>query len=216
MVKPLKLDGFSVRIARREILKPCSFELEAGKIYGLLGLNGSGKTSLLKAICHLLPESTGNCKIFDLEYDDPRSREKIIFHPEKVSIPLHLTGKDYAQIMASIYRFELSQTQVSYWLDRLCLEEKILSKSVKTYSKGMAQKLGLITVFMSSAKLWILDEVMCGLDYKTRASVFDIFKEFRDQGNTILFSTHLKEDVKAICDACYAVKEQSIKNVSTQ
>lgn len=212
---PLKLSDFTVFVQGAEVISQVTLCLDQGKIYGLLGLNGAGKTTLLKGVCDFMPQTKGQCEIYGSSFQDPTSREYLFFYPENLLMPQHLKGYDYLKSIAKLHGDTYDQESVYRFAQRLEFDQTSLSKRINTYSKGMRQKLGLLSILTSNSKIWLLDEVMCGLDFRVRSHVIDLFKEFATGGGTILFTTHLIEDVRTLCDDCFLLDQKHIKKAGT-
>ena len=184
----------------KNILSNVSFSVNKGEIFGLVGLNGTGKTTMIKIILDLLNADKGNIKIFGKDNTLPSSRASINYLPEKFSPSQYLTGYEFLKISMLFFKKELNKNKADKIAERLDLDPKILKNIVKKYSKGMGQKLGLLSCLLSEAELLILDEPMSGLDPKARALLKNILLEYAKGGNKIFFSSHILNDVEEICD----------------
>ena len=173
----IRVNNLSILRNKTLILEGISFHIKAGECATLMGLNGSGKSTLLKTLLELHLDYEGR---FELSQN-----VDIAYLPEKFSINGDLTGQSYLDFFKESYE-EFS--------DVFDLSGKTLRKKVKTYSKGTLQKLGLVHFFASSAPLKIADEIMSGLDFKTRKNVQDLLKKQQQNGTTFLFTTHTLQD----------------------
>jgi ABC-2 type transport system ATP-binding protein len=183
-----------------EAIKGISFEVKAGKTHGLVGLNGAGKTTLMKSILGLLQNYKGDIKVFGVNASEDHAREKLTFLPEKFEPSWFLTGKEFISFACSFYKKDIDENTLKAAAQSLQLDYKFLDKKVSSYSKGMRQKLGLISAFLSGCPLIMLDEPMSGLDPRARIFVKNEMNKAREEGRTIFFSSHILADVDELCD----------------
>ncbi len=185
---------------RHPILDHITFQVEPGEFFGLVGVNGAGKTTLIKSMLDFCEIDNGSILLFDLPHTNPKARSNLAFLPEQFSPPYYLTGKSFLTYMAKLH----GQTYDSPFAETLChtldLATSALNQPVRSYSKGMAQKLGLAACFFCNKHLLIFDEPMSGLDPKARAYLKRYLLYLKQQGTTLFFSTHLLADVEALCD----------------
>jgi len=182
------------------VLDQVSLTLDKGELFGLIGLNGVGKTTLIKNILDLTRPDTGEAKIFGACCTHAKARANISYLPEKFQPSRYLRGKEYLELSLSYFGkpFDLDvakQEAVKVDLDPQALEHKVGS-----YSKGMGQKLGLIGAFLIDAPFLILDEPMSGLDPRARIMLKERLLACKHQGKTIFFSSHILSDIDEICD----------------
>ena len=182
------------------ILDRVSFAVEPGAFFGLAGINGAGKTSLIKCLLDLADFSSGNISIFGAPSRDFASRRRLSFLPERFMPPHYLTGRDFLRMMAALHRQEHDDAAALTMCAKLDLSPEAMHRPVRAFSKGMTQKLGLAAVFLSGSELLVLDEPMSGLDPKARALVKDQLFAQRDAGRTLFFTSHQLADVEEICD----------------
>lgn len=197
------------------VLKDCSFVVEKGSIFGLVGLNGIGKTTLIKIILDMLTPDLGQISFFGINNRDFHSRSKICYLPERFQPSYYLTGYDFLKISLSFFKKNLNKNFACEIAEKIDLDSKFLDLQVSKYSKGMGQKLGLIACFMSGAELLILDEPMSGLDPKSRIMLKDVLKSYKEAGNSVFFSSHILEDVGELCDNMAVLHNTAIKFYGT-
>jgi len=171
-----------------------------GEFKGLIGVNGAGKTTLIKCLLDFCSVTSGKIKIFGTPHMNKLARENLVFLPERFVPPYYLTGKDFLVYMAELHDVEYNSKKVAELSRILDLDISALSKPVRDFSKGMAQKLGLIACLMSEKDLMVLDEPMSGLDPKARAYLKQHLIELKQAGKTVFFSTHLLADIEVLCD----------------
>jgi len=183
-----------------EVLKGVNLQVEQGEYFGLVGMNGAGKTTLIKSLLDFCQVDRGEIRIFDTGHRQTAARNNLAYLPERFNPPYYLTGREFLRFMADLHSVSYRREAVEQVFHHLDLDLAALSRPVRTYSKGMAQKLGLATCFLSQRRLLVLDEPMSGLDPKARALFKDYLQQARGNGQTIFFTTHLLNDVEALCD----------------
>jgi|LauGreDrversion4_2_1035121.scaffolds.fasta_scaffold306912_2 ABC-2 type transport system ATP-binding protein len=182
------------------VLKNCDLNVKEESIFGLVGLNGIGKTTLIKIMFDMLDADSGSVYFFDSLNKDFKSRRKVCYLPEKFQPSQYLTGYDFLEISLSFFNKTLDKKFAQETAERIDLDPSALSLKSGKYSKGMGQKLGLIACFLSGAKLLVLDEPMSGLDPRSRIMLKDTLMEYKKAGNCVFFSSHILEDITEICD----------------
>lgn len=193
------------------VLKDCSLNVNEGEIFGLVGLNGIGKTTLIKILLDMLNEDSGSAKFFGLDHKMPASRQNICYLPEKFMPSQYLTGFEFLEISLSFFNKKLDKEKAREMATKLDLDPNCLDNVIGKYSKGMGQKLGLMSCFLSGARLLILDEPMTGLDPKSRIMLKQTLLEYKNQGNSVFFSSHILEDIGEICDNMAVLHDTDIK-----
>lgn len=200
-VPVVRLSGVSKRFGSTSVLDDISFELHAGTSAGLIGLNGAGKTTILKCLLDFCDFPKGSIELFGTDHRLPSSRSNLAYLPERFVPPFYLTGREFLRAMLRMSGSEYSEAKARDMFARLQLSERALDQPARTYSKGMTQKLGLAVSFLRDKGLLVLDEPMSGLDVVARACVKKELTRLRDEGNTtILFTTHALADMEEICD----------------
>jgi ABC-2 type transport system ATP-binding protein len=188
-------------------LSEINLNIQTGESVGLVGLNGAGKTTLLKTIVGLIVNFDGEVLINDLAVTDRKARTSTSFLPEDFSPPLYLTGYDFVSYMLRLSGGSLNQSEVDEFADTLELQVHVLSQPIRTYSKGMRQKLGLLTAMLPNADIIILDEPLSGLDPGARVVVKDALGTLRKKGKTLFFSSHILTDLEEIADRLVIIHE---------
>lgn len=188
------------RYPRQLALSDLSLSVNVGEFFGLVGVNGAGKTTLIKSLLDFCEINSGSVEIFGTDHRQAQARGRLAYLPERFLPPYYLTGRDFLQFMARLHRVAVDEAQAARMLATLDLDASALSKPVRDYSKGMAQKLGLAACFLSGKDLLVLDEPMSGLDPKARALLKKYLQQLKEQGKTLFFSTHMLHDVEALCD----------------
>jgi len=200
MVSAISVSGVRKRFDGNRVLRGIDCEIGAGESFGLVGANGVGKTTLLKSILDYVATDGGEIRIFGTPSQQPRARSRLAFLPEQFVPPYFLRGRDFLTYVARLHGVTLEQRRLDAVFDVVQLDGGVMERSVRQFSKGMAQKLGLAATFLSGKELLILDEPLGGLDPAARASIKRHLGELHERGTTLLFTTHLLSDVEALCD----------------
>lgn len=178
-----------------------SFSIEKGETFGLLGPNGAGKTTLQKLLLGIIKPTQGSGKILGLDLGSLAARKKVGYLPENPYFYFYLTGEELLKFTGEL--FDLSP-QLNRQLSRKLLDQLGLSRAgnrqLRTYSKGMLQRIGIAQALINDPELVFLDEPMSGLDPIGRKEVKDIIISLKQQGKTVFFNSHILSDVEALCD----------------
>ena len=190
------------RYGKIEVLKDVSLTCKAGKIYGLIGRNGSGKTVLLKSICGFVLPTSGEVRVqgqqIGKDVDFPTDIGFIIESPGFLA---RESGLQNLMHLASI-RGKASVEDVRQSMYTVGLDPN-LRKPVGKYSMGMRQRLGIAQAIMEKPDLLILDEPMNGLDNQGVEHIRSVLLSLKEQGVTIVLASHFKEDISYLCDEVY-------------
>lgn len=197
---PLIVESVSKNFKKKQVLNNVSLKVNEGEIYGLIGLNGVGKTTLIKIILDLLTQDSGNVEFFGIKSSITESRKNINYLPEKFYPSQFLKGKEFLELALSYYGKEFNIKKAEEKAASLGLEPAALHQTITKYSKGMGQKLGLLSMFLCETPLLILDEPMSGLDPSARIQLKELLNDYKKQGKTIFFSSHILSDIEEICD----------------
>jgi ABC-2 type transport system ATP-binding protein len=202
--------------AKVEVLRGVSFEVSQGEIFGFLGPNGAGKTTTIKAITGLIRPDAGEIRVCGVPHSDLEARRRIGFMPENPYFYNHLTGREFLRFAAEL--LGMGRAGVESRIDEL-LElvsmERGADRPMRTFSKGMLQRIALAQALLGSPDLLILDEPMSGLDPVGRRDVRDIIIGQRERGTTVFFSSHIIPDVETICDRVAIMAEGTIRATGT-
>ena len=182
------------------VLRGVDLDVPAGRFLGLAGINGAGKTTLLKCMLDFCDFDAGAIEIHGIPWRRPGSRARLAFLPERFMPPYFLTGREFVRSMLRLWHRPHDEALLRAAFADLDLDASALDKPVRSYSKGMTQKLGLAACFLSQRDLYVLDEPMSGLDPKARARVKSILRRLRAEGRTLLFTSHSLADVEELCD----------------
>ncbi len=192
-----------------EILKNVSLEMKSGKIYGLQGVNGSGKTMLMRAICGLIRTDNGEIKINDKiigkDLEFPESVGVLI---EKPGLIDNYTAMQNLKFLADI-RKKTTDQELREFLIKLKLDPDDKRK-VKKFSLGMRQKVGIAQAFIDNPDLLILDEPFNALDSEAVDILKTLLKEYINEDRIIILSCHSREILEEVCDEIFKMEEGKI------
>lgn len=190
------LRGYKLRA-----LDQVNLEVPLGGIFGLLGPNGSGKSTTIKIILGLLRPSTGQCDIFGVPAGQREARSRIGYLPETPFFYQFLTGRELVRFFAAIsgLRGQAREQRVDVVLETVRMIGSA-DRHIRTYSKGMIQRIGLAQALVHDPDILILDEPMSGLDPIGTCEFIEILRDLRDRGKTVLLASHLLARVEEICD----------------
>ena len=196
----LEISNLSKLFKKRLIINDISLKIMPGDIFGLIGANGVGKTTLIKIILDLLKPTYGEVNIFDINSNHKNSRADLAYLPEKFQPSFLLKGHEFLELSMGYLGKKYKKNDAIKLAEVLDLDKNALDNRVTKYSKGMGQKLGLISTFLTEAKLLILDEPMSGLDPHVRIKLKDLLEDYARKGNTVFFSSHILSDIDEICN----------------
>lgn len=197
---PIEVKDVYKHFKMNPVLNGVSFKMEEGEIYSLVGLNGIGKTTIIKIILGLLRQDKGEIRIFGELNTNMESKKNITYLPEKFMPSQLLKGHEFLSIACGYYGKQYDKVRAEHLCKELDFDPKALTKMVSSYSKGMGQKLGLVSVFLADSKLLVLDEPMTGLDPSARIFLKKKLLEYKHAGNSIFFTSHILTDIEEICD----------------
>ena len=194
------------------ILRDINVEFDDGKIHGIIGRNGSGKTMLMKCICGFIKPTEGEITVagkrIGVDCDFPESVGVIIETPEFIP---YYTGFKNLKLLADI-RHKITDEDIKRSIELVGLDPK-LKKSVKKYSLGMRQRLGFAQAIMEDPDLLILDEPMNGLDKDGVGEMRKYLLDLKAQGKTILIASHSAEDIDVLCDGVVEMDKGKMEKV---
>lgn len=200
MVEALAVDGVTTRYGKQVVLEGVSLTVAEGEVFGLIGLNGVGKTTLIKSILTLVRPAVGTVRIFDRNHRDPLSRAKLAYLPEKFQPSNLLTGAEFIRFGLSFYGRSFERSRAREVAEGLELDPAALDRRVGTYSMGMVQKLGLLATLMTERPLLIMDDPLAGLDPRARTVLKKHILAYRQRGNTVFLSSHILAELDEVCD----------------
>lgn len=178
-----------------------SFEIGASESFGIIGVNGAGKSTSIKMIMGFIRPDKGNILVSGKKPSDPESRIKIGYLSENPYFYDNLTAEELLKFScySSGVDKKTARKKIENWLNRVGLYAERKQK-LRTYSKGMTQRAGICFALVHDPDIVILDEPMSGLDPLGRKLVIDLIGDLKDKGKTVLFCSHILNDVERICD----------------
>jgi ABC-2 type transport system ATP-binding protein len=198
----LAVESVSVVFDKFVAVRDVSFSLRAGSLLGLIGPNGAGKTTLLRAIASLQPTTSGTVRImgaaaFPGSEDAARA---IGFTPDVPPAYDALTVRQFLQFVAAGYGIpaDTAGPQIDFWLEKVWLTDK-KNQKVKGLSRGMRQRLGIARTLLPNPQIILLDEPAAGLDPAGRVQFRKLLTDLRDQGKTLIVSSHILSDMEEYC-----------------
>jgi ABC-2 type transport system ATP-binding protein len=187
-------------------LHDLTIEVREGEIFGFLGPNGAGKSTTIRLLLGFLHATTGGATVLggDIEHDSVAIRRRIGYLPGGIAFWDGLTGERLLDELADLSgRRPVRRAEL---LDRLELSTATLRRTVRDYSRGMRQKLGIVQALQHDPELAILDEPTEGLDPLMQRAFYDLLDELRGAGRTIFFSSHILSEVERVCDRVAIVR----------
>ncbi len=177
--------------------------VETGKVFGYIGPNGAGKSTTIRLMTGILAPTSGRVVIggHDMAKDPIAAKRHIGFVPDAHELYDRLTGLEYLNFMADVYQVEPAKRKehIEKYLNLFELEDAA-GEQIRSYSRGMKQKLTIIGALIHNPPVWVLDEPMVGLDPKSSHVLKEEMRRHCDAGNTVFFSTHVLEVAEKLCD----------------
>lgn len=178
-----------------------SLEVESGEAFGFVGPNGAGKSTTIKILTGVLSATSGKAAMFDVPVSDPKARMGVGYVPESPYLYDYLTPLEILSMSARLHGLRIGDEHAHCmrWLERLELGA-VANKTIRSFSKGMTQRVALAQALCIKPKLLILDEPLSGLDPIGRRDVVDILSEYKKTGGTLFFTSHVLHDVERLAD----------------
>ncbi|MGN0960795.1 MAG: ATP-binding cassette domain-containing protein [Christensenellales bacterium] len=216
----IKLINFSKRYGSSKVyaVKDANLEIKGGEVFGFLGHNGAGKSTIIKSIVGVQPITSGTIEVcgYDVDKEPVMAKKMIGFVPDHYALYEKLTGREYINYIADLWGVSLEDRNKSIekYLD-LFEMRNAFDNPIKTYSHGMKQKITIMSALVHNPKVWILDEPLTGLDPNSIYQVKECMKRHAKEGNIVFFSSHLIDVVETICDRVAIIKKGHILTVKT-
>jgi ABC-2 type transport system ATP-binding protein len=208
---------YRTRGLRREskpALKELSLSVHTGEVFGFLGPNGAGKTTTINVLLGFIPPTRGTAYLFGIDVRQPIARRRIGYLPEMTYYYKFLTVEELLRFYARIFSLPPSEAdrRIDHLLKLVELEpaRKCL---IKTYSKGMQQRVGIAQALINNPDLLILDEPTSGLDPLGRMKVREIIQRLKNDGKTVFFSSHELGEVETVCDRVAIINQGELKTL---
>jgi ABC-2 type transport system ATP-binding protein len=201
---------------KKVALRALNLQVNRGEIFGLLGPNGSGKTTTIKLLLGLLFPTDGDALVFNTQAADVKKNERIGYLPEESYLYRFLTAEETLDFYGRLFKLDAakrrSESQRLIDIVGLSADKK---RPLKEYSKGMRQRIGLAQALINDPELVILDEPTSGLDPLGTRWMKDLIVDLRDKGKTIIMCSHRLEDVQDICDRVAILNEGELQELGT-
>lgn len=208
----ITVENVSLTLGKNEILKNINVSFEQGKIHGLAGRNGSGKTMLLKCICGFVKPTAGTVIVDNMrigrDVDFPKDVGIIIETPGFIP---YYSGYKNLKLLAGLEK-KIGKEQIRKSMEQVGLDPD-LKRHVKKYSLGMRQRLGLAQAIMENPSILILDEPFNGLDKEGVVEMRKYLLDYKEQGKTILICSHSTEDISLLCDTVHEMDRGCISKL---
>lgn len=196
------------------IVKNLSLTIAKGSVFGFIGPNGAGKTSTIKMLVGLSKPTSGSIRIQGCDPSDQTIKAKLGFMPESPLFYQYLTGGEFLDFIATIFKIKNKKEKILEVLKEVNLLHA-QDKHIRAYSKGMLQRLGLAQAIINDPEILFLDEPLDGLDPLGRAEVKKIILSLKKEGKTIFINTHILGDVAEVCDMVGIIDNGKILTVGT-
>src|SRR6266516_3037394 len=198
--------------AKKIAVKDLNLSVHAGEVFGFLGPNGAGKTTTMNVLLGFVNATSGAAFLFGVDVREPIARQRIGYLPELTYYYKFLSAEELLRFYARI--FGIPRAEADRRIDRLLKLVELDSarkRPIKTYSKGMQQRVGLAQALINDPDLLILDEPTSGLDPLGRMKVREIIQRLKNEGKTVFFSSHELGEVETVCDRVAIINQGQLK-----
>lgn len=209
------LKNFSKRYGKSSVyaVKNANLEISGGEIFGFLGHNGAGKSTIIKSIVGIQPITSGEIQVcgYDVDKQPVMAKKQIGYVPDHYALYEKLTGREYINYIADLYDVskEERDERIEKYVNLFELQGAF-DNQIKTYSHGMKQKIAIMSALVHNPRVWILDEPLTGLDPTSIFQVKECMREHAKNGNIVFFSSHLIDIVEQLCDKVAIIKKGNI------
>lgn len=205
----IAINNYTKKIKKRTVLDNINLTFDKGKIYGLIGKNGCGKTMLLRGICGFITASQGEIIINNIKVGNGKFAPSFGTVIENTELYNNLTAFENLSLLSSFSKNRVDKEVINYWIKRFGLEPTS-KKKYGEFSLGMRQRLSLAQAFMEQPELIVLDEPTNALDEKGIKEFHEIALEAKNDGATIIIASHSKEDIDILCDKIFCMENGKI------
>ncbi|CAG4883783.1 ABC transporter [Georgfuchsia toluolica] len=199
-----------------EALRGISLEIGQGEAFGFIGPNGAGKSTTIKLLTGAMRPSGGSLSLFGIEVTSPDARRGLGYVPENPNLPDYLNPLEILSMGLALHgcRVTNPKRHCMNWLERFGLDD-VANKIVRGFSKGMAQRTALAHAMAVKPRLLILDEPLSGLDPVGRRDVTGILAEYKREGGTLFFTSHVLYDVERLADRFGLIYQGELKTIQS-
>jgi ABC-2 type transport system ATP-binding protein len=217
----LQIDNLVVQYRTRELgqstrtaIKGLSLSVYRGEVFGFLGPNGAGKTSTMNVLLGFVPATSGSASLFGVDVRQPIARQRIGYLPELTYYYKYLSAEELLRFYARIFGIPPAEreSRIDAVLKLVELEDS-RKRAIRTYSRGMQQRVGLAQALINDPDLLMLDEPTSGLDPIGRMKVREVIQRLRQEGKTVFFSSHELGEVETVCDRVAILHQGELKTV---
>lgn len=203
----LEIKNLNKSYGKKEVLKDINFTFEEGKIYGLLGRNGAGKTTFFNALNEDIKIDSGEC-FLDNKKLETTDIGYVVSTPQ---VPEFLTGREFLQFYLDINKDKIEDIKdIDYYFDLVKLNKEDQNLLLKDYSHGMKNKIQMLINIISNSKIILLDEPLTSLDIVVQEEMKKLFKSYKEN-HIIIFSTHILELAVDLCDEIVILNNKQIE-----
>lgn len=197
---------------RKLAVKDLNLKVQAGEVFGFLGPNGAGKTTTMNVLLGFVHATSGAAYLFGVDVREPIARQRIGYLPELTYYYKFLTAEELLRFYGRIFKIPRAEVdgRINNLL-KLVELEAARKRPIKTYSKGMQQRVGLAQALINNPDLLILDEPTSGLDPLGRMKVREIIQRLKNEGKTVFFSSHELGEVETVCDRVAIINQGELK-----
>jgi ABC-2 type transport system ATP-binding protein len=215
----LKIENLSVEYRSKELgqrtklaVNRLNLSVAQGEVFGFLGPNGAGKTTTMNVLLGFVNATSGAARIFDVDVRETIARQRLGYLPELTYYYKFLTAEELLRFYAKLFRLPkaTAESRIDSVL-KLVELETVRKRPIKTYSKGMQQRVGLAQALINDPDFLILDEPTSGLDPIGRMKVREIIQRLKNQGKTVFFSSHELGEVETVCDRVAILHQGELK-----
>src|SRR4051794_28799889 len=215
----LKIENLRVEFRSKEVgqgtkvaLKGLNLSVFPGETFGFLGPNGAGKTTTMNVLLGFVNATSGDAYLFGQNVREPIARQRIGYLPELTYYYKFLTAEELLRFYAKVFGIPRAETDRRIdQLLKLVELEPVRKRPIKSYSKGMQQRVGLAQALINNPDLLILDEPTSGLDPIGRMKVREIIQRLKNEGKTVFFSSHELGEVETVCDRVAILHQGQLK-----
>lgn len=194
-----------------------SLDVAEGEAFGFVGPNGAGKSSTIRILMGLARATAGQCRLFGIESSHPNARLRVGYVPENPCLYDYLTPFEILSMSIRLHRSRdpgVVRQQASKWLEKLGVAH-VANSPVRSFSKGMTQRVTLANALAVEPRLLVLDEPLSGLDPIGRREVVDILADYKREGGTLFFTSHVLHDVERLADRFGLIHQGELRSVNS-
>lgn len=209
----ITIRGLEKSFGTKDVLKGINLDVQKGQIIGYIGPNGAGKSTTVKIMLGLIEQYTGEIKIFgkNISNGNVEYKKKIGYVPETAEIYDNLTGREYLTFIGELYGldYDVADEKAKKLMELFNLEE-VYDLRISSYSKGMRQKVLVISSLLNNPDILFLDEPLSGMDANSVMVFKEVLAELVSQGKTIFYSSHIMEIVEKISNRIILINNGQI------